>query len=38
MQAGGFSLEGVKKVLAGWGLRLEADTEPLEMLVVEKAR
>jgi uncharacterized protein (TIGR03435 family) len=38
MQAGGFSLEGVEKLLAGWGLRLETDSQPLEMLVVEKAR
>jgi uncharacterized protein (TIGR03435 family) len=38
MQTGAFDLEGVKKVLAGWGLRLEQDNQPIDVFVVEKAR
>jgi uncharacterized protein (TIGR03435 family) len=37
MHEGAFDPQGVKKVLAAWGLRLEPDTAPLEMFVVEKA-
>ena len=37
MQDGSFSLDGTKKVLASWGLGLEATNTPLEMCVVEKA-
>jgi uncharacterized protein (TIGR03435 family) len=36
MHSGAFDLEGVKKVLASWGLRLEPDTQLLDMFVVEK--
>ena len=36
MQTGAFDLNGVKKVLAGWGLRLEQDNQPMDMFVVEK--
>lgn len=38
MQSGEFSLEGTKKVLASFGIGLEAGTEPQEMYVVERAR
>jgi len=38
MQGGAFSLDGVKKVLGGFGIGLEQATEPQEMCVVEKAR
>lgn len=38
MQSGGFSMEGVKKVLGGFGIALEPGTEPQEMCVVQKAR
>jgi uncharacterized protein (TIGR03435 family) len=38
MQAGAFNLDGVKRVLAGWGLRLEPDTASLDMFIVEKSR
>jgi len=38
MHEGTFDPEGVKKLLASWGLRLERDTVPLEMFVVEKAQ
>ncbi len=38
MRDGDFDLDGVKKVLAGWGLRLESDTVSMDMFVVEKAR
>ena len=37
MRDGSFEVDGVKKVLAGWGLPLEPDTELMEMVVVEKA-
>jgi hypothetical protein len=38
MQGGTWHLEGVQKVLQGWGLGLEPATETLDMVVVEKAR
>ena len=38
MQKGAFDLDGVKKVLGRWGLRLESDTEAMDMFVVEEAR
>jgi uncharacterized protein (TIGR03435 family) len=38
MQNGTFNADSVQKVLGGWGLRLEPDTAPVEMFVVEKAR
>jgi uncharacterized protein (TIGR03435 family) len=38
MQVGGFDLNGVKRVLAGWGLRLEQDSQPMDVFVVQKAR
>lgn len=38
MQTGAFDLDGVKKVLKGWGLRLEQDNQPIDVFVVEKAR
>lgn len=38
MQGGGFSLDGVKKVLSGFGIALQPGTDSLEMYVVEKAR
>ena len=38
MQAGTFDVEGVKRVLAGWGLRLEPGTTNLDMVIVEKGR
>jgi len=37
MQDGAFDLEGVKKVLASMGLRLESGTQPLDMYIVEQA-
>ena len=37
MQTGAFDLDGVKKVLAGWGLRLEQDNQPMDVFVVTKA-
>jgi uncharacterized protein (TIGR03435 family) len=36
MQAGGWHLENVQKVLNGWGLGLEPATESLDMIVVQK--
>jgi len=38
MHEGSFEPNGVKKVLAAWGLRLEPDTAPLDMFIVEKAK
>jgi uncharacterized protein (TIGR03435 family) len=38
MQAGTFSADGVKRVLADWGLRLEPGTTTLDMVIVEKAK
>ena len=38
MESGTFDVDGVKKVLAGWGLRLEADTAPVDVFVVQKTR
>jgi uncharacterized protein (TIGR03435 family) len=38
MRAGTFDVEGVKRVLAGWGLRLEPGTATLDMVIVEKSR
>jgi uncharacterized protein (TIGR03435 family) len=38
MRRGAFDLEGVQKVLARVGLRLEPDTAVLDLVVVEKAR
>lgn len=38
MQVGGFDLDGVKKVLKGWGLHLEPDTQPMEVFVVKKVK
>lgn len=38
MHAGSFDPNSIKKFFAAWGLRLERDTVPLEVLVVEKAQ
>ena len=38
MANGTFDLDGVKKVLADWGLRLEQDTQPVDVFAVQKAR
>ena len=38
IQSGTLDMETGKKILAEWGLGLESDTAPLEMLVVKKAR
>jgi uncharacterized protein (TIGR03435 family) len=38
MQKGEFSMDGVTKVLKELGLRLEPDTETLDVVVVSKAR
>lgn len=38
MHEGAFQREGVQKVLRGLGLRLEPDTETMDMVVVEKSK
>jgi uncharacterized protein (TIGR03435 family) len=38
MQDGTFSLEGVQKVLRGWGMELEPATQTMDMVIVEKTR
>ena len=38
MRNGGFHLDGVQKVLNGWGLELKPDTARLELFAVKKAR
>jgi uncharacterized protein (TIGR03435 family) len=38
MHEGGWHLDSARKVLAGWGLGLEATNVPLDMYVVEKMR
>jgi uncharacterized protein (TIGR03435 family) len=38
LQTGSWHLEGVQKVLHGWGLNLEPATETMDMVVVEKAQ
>jgi uncharacterized protein (TIGR03435 family) len=37
MRNGTLTREVANKFLAGWGIRLEADTAPIQALVVEKA-
>lgn len=38
MQVGGFELDGVQKVLKGWGLHLEPDHQEMEVFVVQKVK